>query len=50
MLIEFLAINTKLAIMTMLASKDFTSAKKVTSSEAQPDDHWIKSIMLILLS
>ena len=28
----------------MLASKDFTAAKKVTSSGAQTDDHWIKSL------
>ena len=35
----------------MLASKDFTAAKqKITSSVTQPDDHWIKSLMLILLS
>ena len=30
--------------MEKLASKDFTAAKKVTSSGARPDDHWIKSI------
>ena len=46
---EFFAYNTKLPIMAMLLSKDFTAAKKVTSSGVQPDDHWIKSLLLILL-
>ena len=36
--------------MAMLASQDFTAVKKVTSSGARPNDHWIKCIMLILLS
>ena len=27
--------------MTVLASKVFTAANKVTFSGAQPDDHWI---------
>ena len=41
---------TKLSGMTMLASNDFTEAKKVTYSEARPDDHWFKSLMLVHLS
>ena len=39
--------------MAILASKDFTAAKKrrkLNSSEARPDDHWIKSLMLFHLS
>ena len=39
----------KVTEMAMLASKDFTEAKKVTFSGTQADDHWIKSLMLILL-
>ena len=35
--------------MAMLASKDFTAAKKVATSGARPDDHWIKSLLIILL-
>ena len=35
--------------MAIVASKIFMITK-VTSSKAQPDDHWIKSLMLILLS
>ena len=35
----FIAFNTKLPEMTMLVSKDFVVAKKVTSSWAQADDH-----------
>ena len=35
--------------MAMLTSKDYTAAKNATS-EAQPDDHWIKRLILILLS
>ena len=42
-LVEFLAINRKLPIMAMLASKIFTTAKKVTSTVTGPNDHWIKS-------
>ena len=30
--------NTKLSISTILVPKDFTIAKKVTSSGARPDD------------
>ena len=36
--------------MAMLASKDFTAAKKVATSGARPDDHWIKSLLIILLT
>ena len=32
--------------MTMVASKDFTAAKKVTFSGAPSDDDWTKSLML----
>ena len=35
--IEFFTVYTKLAEMTVLASKDLTTAKKVTSSEARID-------------
>ena len=28
--------------MAMLASKDLTAAKKITSSGAQPDEHWVQ--------
>ena len=49
-LFEFFAISTKLPVMAMLASKDFTAVKKVTSSGVQLDNHWIKSLMLVLLS
>ena len=47
---KFFAFHTQLPEITMLTSKIFTAAKKVTSSGTQPDDHWIKSLMLILLS
>ena len=30
--------------------EDFYNGKKVTSNRAQPDDHWIKILILILLS
>ena len=40
---EFFTINTKLL---MLASKVFTAARKVTSTGAEPDDYWFKSLML----
>ena len=36
-IIEFFTVYTKLAEMAFLASKDLTTAKKVTSSGAQPD-------------
>ena len=45
--------NTKLAEMALLASKDLSTAKKVTSSGAQPDArdyYWFKSPMLKQLS
>ena len=32
--------------MAILASKDFTAAKEVTSSGARADDHWMKSLIL----
>ena len=35
---SFFAFNTKLPEMAILASRDFTAAKKVTSSEARLDD------------
>ena len=39
----FFAFNTKMPIIAILASKDFTEAKKkVTSNGARPHDHWIK--------
>ena len=48
---EYFAFNTKLPLLTMLASKDFTEAKRiVTSSRVWPDDYWIKSVMFIILS
>ena len=47
---EFFKFNTKLPEMAMLASKDFTAAKKVTSSGARADDQWIKNLILIHLS
>ena len=49
-LFEFLAFDTKLAEMAKLASKNFTTAKKVTSSRSRPNDHWIKSLVLNHLS
>ena len=39
---QFFTFNIKLSEMAMLASKDFTAAKKM--------DHWIKNLMLIHLS
>ena len=47
--LEFLAINTKLPLMVILESKDFTTTK-VTSSETQPENHCIRSLIFILLS
>ena len=44
---EFFAVNTKLSEMAILASKDLTAATKVMSSGTQPDDHWIKRLLLI---
>ena len=47
--IEFFTVNTKLTAMAVLASKDLTTAKKVTSSGARPDArdyYWFKSPML----
>ena len=35
--------------MAMLATKDFTAGKKITSSGTRSDDHWIKGLMLIFL-
>ena len=47
---HFFTINTKLPKLSMLASKVlFTAAKKVISSGAQTDDHYVKSLMLSLL-
>ena len=34
----------------MLTLKNFTAAKKVTSNGAQPDEHYIKKLILIFLS
>ena len=34
---EFFTVNTKLAEMAVLISKNLTTAKKVTSSGARPD-------------
>ena len=48
--VEFFAFNTKLQIMVMLASDDLSAVEKFTSSGAQLDDHWIKSLVFILLS
>ena len=36
--------------MDILVLEDFTAAKKVTSSGARFDEHWIKSLTLNLLS
>ena len=47
--VVFSAFNTKLPIMAMLESKDFTATKTVTPSLAQPDDHWINSLTLVLM-
>ena len=50
---EFFAFNTKFLKMAMLESKDFTAAKKVTSSGLDlmlTNGHWIKDLMLIQLS
>ena len=47
MLIEFFTVNIKLPEIAILASMDLNAAKKVTSSEAQPDDHWIKRLLLV---
>ena len=51
-LFEFVILNrpTKLPKMAMLVSIYFTTAKKVVSSGAQPDDHWIKSLKPVQLS
>ena len=46
----FFAFNTKLPETAVLASVDFTGAKKVISNGTRPDDHWIKNLMLIRLS
>ena len=46
---DFFGFNTNLTEMAVLASNDFTAAKKVASSGVQPNDHWSKSLMLILL-
>ena len=48
--VELFPLNTKLPEMAILASKDFTAAKKVASSGASPDDHCIKGLMVIQLS
>ena len=45
---EFFAFSTKLQIMAMLASKDFTVAKKLLPVGFY--DHWIESLMLMLPS
>ena len=44
--IKFFTVCTKLAEMAILYSKHLTTAKKVTSSGAQPDDthyYWFRS-------
>ena len=43
---EFFTVNTKLAEKEILASKDLTAVKKVTSSWALTDDHWFKRLLL----
>ena len=46
--IEFFTVNTKLVEMVVLASKDLTTAKKVTASGAPPDArdyNWSRSSM-----
>ena len=44
------AFDTKLPEMSDVANqKILQQQKKVTISGAQPDDHWIKSLMLIQL-
>ena len=48
--VEFFALITKLPIMAMLASKDFVAAKISYLHWVTPDDHWIKILMLILLT
>ena len=51
--IEFFTVNTKLSEMAVLASKNLTTAKKVTTIEALPDArnyYWFKSSMLNQLS
>ena len=43
---EFFTVCTQLAEMAILCSKDLTTAKNVTSSEAQPDAtdyYWFRS-------
>ena len=48
-LIEFFTVNKKSLEMARVVSKDFTTVKKSYSGGAPPDDHWIKSLMLIHL-
>ena len=50
---ELFTVITKLAEMAVLASKDLTAVKKVTSNGARSDANdycWFKSLMFILLS
>ena len=47
--ILFFAFNTKLPNMSYGNSKDFIAAKKVTTSGARSDGHWIKSLIHIQL-
>ena len=44
-LIEFFIVCTKVAEMAVLASKDLTTAKKVTSSGDAKDYYWFRSPM-----
>ena len=48
--VQFFAFNTKLPEMAMLPSEDFTAAEISFFQWARPDEHWIKSLMLIHLS
>ena len=50
---EFFTVCTKLAEMTILCSKDLTTAKKVTPSGARPDAtdyYWFRSPVLNQMS
>ena len=42
--------NIKVASNGNVGIKGFYNSKKVNFSGAQPEDHWIKSLMLILLN
>ena len=44
---EFFTVVHKLPEMAMLVSKILTKVKKVMSSGARPDDHWIMGLVLV---